>query len=314
MTLPAYAPVARPNEQILAREGERAGIDVVVEFPETHEEEEERRDEEMESLYQIRLARRQENAEREERRRQRREARDRGDFETLRRLREDARRRAESLGGETIANQLIAEHQAKDRQRRVSSVQYAELGVARHDGTRLRANSSESDNRPLLDGAAAMEEGRPGSSRTLTIHSRGRSASSVISLSSNASDEPARSQSNESGHTDFEVINLTNTNSGSSHSPPAHSSADVGEMGIPPPEPPRYDDLGWDEAPPYSSPVDTRAPHLPSNHSSVRTMRTAPQLPDIDRVPSIQITESLTPVDRTPSSGFEESVNHEQRR
>lgn len=54
MTLPAYSRSVRENERILAREGERDGIDVVLEAPETEMEEEERREEEMESLYQIR--------------------------------------------------------------------------------------------------------------------------------------------------------------------------------------------------------------------------------------------------------------------
>ena len=50
MTLPAYAPTARDDERIIGREGERGGIDTVLEFPETAEDEEERRDNEMESL------------------------------------------------------------------------------------------------------------------------------------------------------------------------------------------------------------------------------------------------------------------------
>ncbi|SLM35518.1 hypothetical protein LPUS_04820 [Lasallia pustulata] len=80
MTLPPYYPTPRPSERLIAREGERAGVDTVIEFPETAEEEESRRDEEMESLYQIRAARRREIEEREERRRQRREAREAGDW------------------------------------------------------------------------------------------------------------------------------------------------------------------------------------------------------------------------------------------
>ncbi|KAF2785605.1 hypothetical protein K505DRAFT_6412, partial [Melanomma pulvis-pyrius CBS 109.77] len=83
MTLPAYSPAARENEQILGREGERGGIDTVLEFPETNDDEEQRREGEMESLYQIRLARRREAAEREERRQARREARARGDTAAL---------------------------------------------------------------------------------------------------------------------------------------------------------------------------------------------------------------------------------------
>ncbi len=52
MTLPAYSSAARENERILGREGERGGIDNVIELPETVDEEERVREEEMESLYQ----------------------------------------------------------------------------------------------------------------------------------------------------------------------------------------------------------------------------------------------------------------------
>jgi hypothetical protein len=58
MTLPAYSRSVRENERVLGREGERAGMDNVVELPETAEDEESQRNDEMESLYQIRLARR----------------------------------------------------------------------------------------------------------------------------------------------------------------------------------------------------------------------------------------------------------------
>ncbi|KAK3068930.1 hypothetical protein LTS18_000474, partial [Coniosporium uncinatum] len=168
MTLPAYNPNPREHETVIAREGERGGIDVVISFPETVEEEEDRRDQEMESLYQIRRARREEAAAREERRRLRREARARGDWAEVERLRLESMMRADNTAragagaGELESSQaLIAEHQAatRQRERRVSSVQYADLGVARHDGSRVRANSTnsvDSDNRPLLDSAASI--------------------------------------------------------------------------------------------------------------------------------------------------------------
>lgn len=79
MTLPPYNQNPLHNEQILGREGERGGVDVVIEFPEGDDEEEAAREAEMEALYQVRLARRRENEEREERRRLKREARERGD-------------------------------------------------------------------------------------------------------------------------------------------------------------------------------------------------------------------------------------------
>jgi hypothetical protein len=274
MTLPAYSPAARENERILGREGERGGIDTVVEFPETQDDEEARREGEMESLYQIRLARRNEAREREERRQQRREARQRGDIQAL----AEIRRRADAATEESVSQTLIAEHQTANRERRVSSVQYGDLGLARHDGTRLRANSSESDNRPLLDSAASISgqsaRSRALSSNTLnTTHHRGPSASSVLSVSSRGSDEfefadAARSNSNDNSNSDdFEVVSLSHPRSRS-----------VSRIATPVPTPsveiPREDAPAYEDPPNYESPVRTRAPRLPT----------------LERLPSIQVT------------------------
>lgn len=285
MTLPAYAPAPRPTEQVIGREGERAGMDVVVEFPETATEEEARREDEMESLYQIRVARRQEIAAREERRRLRREARERGDLVTLEELRLESRLRAESAataGASTTslgAASLIAEHTARERDRRVSSVSYAELGLARHDGTRIRADSVESDNRPLLDSAASMAGSTRGSFFMVPRRTRDRSTSSVLSASTNASDDDI-------GHTPHTSTTHGRSGSGSDpihtpsasvqDTPPAVGDVDVGDVGIPHPEPPGYDYIGFhmnedrdrereeEEAPPYESPIGSRAPQLPA--------------------------------------------------
>uniref|UniRef100_L2FK13 Uncharacterized protein n=1 Tax=Colletotrichum fructicola (strain Nara gc5) TaxID=1213859 RepID=L2FK13_COLFN len=162
MTLPAYRVDANDNEQVLGREGERGGVDVVIEYP-TEENEEELRDQEMEALYQIRLARRQELAEREERRRERREARDRGDHVAL----ENIRTQARNASNNSVVGVLREEHERikAERQRNVSSVSYADLGVARHDGTRIRANSQESERMGLLSDAASIAaDTRAGSS------------------------------------------------------------------------------------------------------------------------------------------------------
>ncbi|KAF2203142.1 hypothetical protein GQ43DRAFT_282448 [Delitschia confertaspora ATCC 74209] len=291
MTLPAYSPAARENERILAREGERGGIDTVLEFPEALDEEEQRREEEMESLYQIRLARRQEAAEREERRRLRREARARGDQETVARL----RREADAAAGESLSQILIAAHHSRDRERRVSSVQYGDLGVARHDGTRLRANSTESDHRPLLDSAASIsgvsQRSRVTSMNTLHSHYRVASNTSARSVDSRASDDfefPHAQQPSPPGigSDDYEVVSLSH-----SHSPSRSASRDVSPLGIhveiPREEPPTYDThQQFEEAPPYESPVRSRALQLPS----------------LERVPSIHITTEPTPVDDRGSS------------
>ncbi|KAI4124164.1 MAG: hypothetical protein LQ347_005832, partial [Umbilicaria vellea] len=217
MTLPPYYPTPRPSERLIAREGERAGVDTVIEFPETAEEEESRRDEEMESLYQIRAARRREIEEREERRRQRREAREAGDWARLEQLRIQSRMRERAESAASIASaassttslavasgtnsaQLLAEHTARSdggRDRRVSSVSYAELGLARHDGSRLRADSVESDQRPLLDSAASMAGSRRSSLFRLPLispgHRRDRSTGSIMTAESDAPDTPRTS-------------------------------------------------------------------------------------------------------------------------
>ncbi|KAI9746772.1 MAG: hypothetical protein M1835_002436 [Candelina submexicana] len=289
-TLPPYAYTPRPNEQVLGREGERAGIDTVVEYPETAEDEEQRREEEMESLYQIRVARRAEQAERERRRRQRREARQRGDTAALEELRLQSRLRAESASSQNAAgasttslgsNSMIAEHATRERERRVSSVSYAEVGLAKHDGTRVRAGSVESS-RPLLDSAASMGGGgsRPGSG----MASRNRS-SSALSTFSNASDDPPPISSRDRAGEDIEYINLghNRTPSASQDTP---LGSDIGDASIPLSEPPQYTDHpDWDEAPPYESPVRSRAP----------------QLPALITLPSIEVT-THTPNNSTPAT------------
>ncbi|OJJ40960.1 hypothetical protein ASPWEDRAFT_78968, partial [Aspergillus wentii DTO 134E9] len=267
-TLPAYSPSPKPTEQIIAREGERGGMDVVVEFPETAEEEEGRREELMESLYQIRLQRRQELAEREARRQARREARDRGDFLRLEELRMESRRRQRSRSttasgsNSTLPSSTnVAEHQTRGRDRRISRVNYASLGCVRHDGTRVRSTSPDSDNRPLLSNAASMNvDGNSSLTRPTSFHSRGESYSSANSMSTRGSDgdsltpvaSHATSNSGHSGHSGHEDSTA-----------PSRSGAEEGDVGalhIPPPD---YDHLDWGEAPAYESPTTERNEHAP---------------------------------------------------
>lgn len=280
MTLPPYSPSARPSEQILGREGERAGIDVVVEHPETFDEEEDRRDAEMESLYQIRQARRQEAAEREERRRLRREARARGDNVTLARLQRESRERQEAAAAGTILSaQLIAGHQTKNRDRRVSSVQYYDVGVARHDGTRIRAASFESDNRPLLDSRDSVYENSqtPGEPRSSFAQSS-RHRQSSTSINSNSSMGSAAADASPS--TDFEVISLNDRSSSHSQSRPISIDTRSQQTTAGADQPPTYDHLAWGEAPPYESSVLGRG--------------AAPQLPGIASLPAIEVTAAST--------------------
>ncbi|OLN92735.1 hypothetical protein CCHL11_06687 [Colletotrichum chlorophyti] len=270
MTLPAYRPDPNENEQVLGREGERGGVDVVIEYP-TEEAEEDLRDQEMEALYQIRLARRQELAEREERRRERREARERGDFVALDNIRE----RARAASNNSVVAVLREEHDRlkNERQRAVSSVSYADLGVARHDGTRIRANSQESERMGLLSDAAsiAATSTRSGTESALN-HRRGRSASSVLSIESDLP-SPGLPRSRANSRPDTPRLDTRAVSS------PDVVEADVGEAGIPIYSPPGYDEVSLDderprsaasqpgtEPPPnYSGPAQQRAEHLASN-------------------------------------------------
>lgn len=398
MTLPVYSADPGATERILGREGDRAGVDVVVEYPETMEEEEELREAEMQSLYQIRHARRTEAAEREERRRLRREARARGDWAEVERLRLEAReaqerRERELLGedpvGRPSAARLIAEHQEeqarRERQRRVSSVQYAEIGVARHDGSRVRAGSTASarsdDNRPLLDSAATMGQEMGGSGRrgnsistlgdSLSVHHRNRSSSSVLSFSSVGTDEQdtgamyqppfapsSRGVSIDFGRgrspaaatpvgssPDFEVVSLQSdsgaaaiatprasnsrshsrtasmsglariqTDSSSQIAPQDHQtqpSASTSSLHTSTDERPRATERSHSsqsnhphlletpvDAPPHYEHLADAAFDQPPNYESPVSPLGAPQLPSIERLPSIRVSESVTPVDR----------------
>lgn len=298
-------------------------MDTVVEFPENQDEEESRREEQMESLYQIRLARRREIAEREQRRRERREARDRGDWNRLEELRRDSRQRAnqssEEVNGGLSASAatLIAEHQSRGRDHRVSSVSYAELGRVRHDGTRIRANSNDSESGGLLGGAAPMGDDsslRPrGSSESHSLaeprpHFRNRSASSALSISSNASDVDRPTFTPQSS----DRPRTSGSNNTSESSPTANrftpedstGSDDIGESRIPVietmtaspdrPQPPTYETLEWGDAPPYTE--AQMAVRRASQRASelARTTSRAPQLPEL-RLPSISVEGATGP-------------------
>jgi hypothetical protein len=344
MTLPAYSQSPKESEQVIGREGERAGMDTVVEFPENAEEEEARREDQMSSLYQIRLARRREIAEREQRRRERVEARERGDLARLEELRRQSRARANqsnesvNAGLSVSAATLIAEHQSRGRDRRVSSVAYAEVGEVRHDGTRIRANSNDSERGGLLDGAAPMGEdgARPrgsSESRSLTEptpHFRNRSASSALTISTNASDQdqpptftpagsdrPRTSQSN--GTTDSSPTANRFTPEDST------GSEDVGETRIPAiepeeaerPHPPTYEQLEWGDAPAYREREEAiRRAASNANQQAfaelARRSSRAPQLPQLN-LPSISVegaTEPNTPATPNTSIGSPNPNQH----
>lgn len=149
-TLPEYSVEPGSHEQVW-REGERAGMDSVVQLPdEAAIEEERRREEEMEAQYQLRLARQNVREGREVRRM----ARESGDQRRIREANEVRNRTAEREELE----RLRAEHDAvRKRPRAVSKVEYGNLGLVAAGGRRIRANSEESE-RPLLQSAANMAE------------------------------------------------------------------------------------------------------------------------------------------------------------
>ncbi|KAI8964633.1 hypothetical protein F5Y11DRAFT_79777 [Daldinia sp. FL1419] len=269
ITLPAYKPKANENEQVIGREGERGGVDVVVEYP-TAEELESMRDEEMETLFQIRLARRQERAEREERRRLTQEARARGDTRALNDL---AAQRQAARDNAAVDELRDAYGQIKDRrQRAVSSVSYHELGVAQHNGTRVRTSSHGSEGVGLLSDAASIALSTR--SPSALSHRRDRSASSVLSLDSDFPSPGLRSGAS------TPRIGSNHTRAGSS--PEIISEADLGDVEMPPPD---YEDVSLDDVrsgaatPIFNEPPPDYTTDLARSH---------------ERRPSAQTVESMT--------------------
>lgn len=272
MTLPAYRPKPTETEQVLGREGERDGIDTVVELP-TAEEEEAMREEEMDALYQIRLARRRQIAEREQRREERREARERHDNRQLAEIRERARLASEQALREV--DELRIQHDAlkQSRQRAVSSVSYADVGLVRADGTRLRANSNESERMGLLSDAASIALSTM-ETQTSLQHRRFPSSHSVLSVDTLTSHNgvasraasPAqptgRSRASSRGQMSGSYSTTDLPRAGSAMSGRAGSSpelidaaeADIGDSDMPLHSPPGYDDVSLEDiTPPEAS-------------------------------------------------------------
>ncbi|MCJ1471900.1 hypothetical protein MMC13_000541 [Lambiella insularis] len=332
MTLPPYRYTPNPDERLIAREGERAGVDTVIEYPESENEIESRREEEMQALFEIRQARRREAEEREDRRRQRREAREQGDVARLQQLEQESRARARARSNASVLTagsaassrtnlntgsnaglqvdsafliaELASQREASAHRRRVSSVSYADLGLARHDGTRIRADSMESDHRPLLDSAASM-----GGSRAVSRqNSPGRWAGFRPGHERNASEASALSiMTVDSDLGEAHTPRTSATRSGSDENAPPHlqltpqSTIDLAD--VPSTEPPGYEDEHasptGEEAPPYSSPVLERGQGIPGLDS-------LPQGPRPSQHPLSQTQSRDDPVftsgDETPPS------------
>lgn len=281
MTLPPYKEVPGETEEIIAREGEREGLDYIVEGPETQAEMEARRQEEVAAIYRVQQTRRRELEERAERRRARRAALESQDYREVARLDRaaaEARQRerntsttslgqasqasgctgtsgsgAGSLGAvaeglEPGSGALLAElQQIRSRGRRVSSVTYADIGTQRHDGSRLRAQSIEDDSQPLLDSAATM--GR----NSADMRSTRSRASSVTSNNANANGsthpnrERSRSRASRTGVEENErTLSIQLSEDGIPPEPPSYED----DLSVHGPDAPRYEDVVLDGPPP----------------------------------------------------------------
>lgn len=234
MTLPPYSQMASNSEQVLGREGDRDGVDMIVNLV-TVEEDEVLREEEMAALYQIREERRRQVAEREELRRQRRDARHGHDGGALARMQE--RSRAASSNSHLEELRLEVDRIQETRQRSVSSVSYAHVGIARHDGTRLRAGSSDSERMGLLSDTGSMAVSQRSAAPSPALHRRGPSSGSVVSVASDSALAP-------SGAGSQPDTPRLSSGGGAGSSPEPGDEADVGDEHMAPPE---YEDVALDD-------------------------------------------------------------------
>lgn len=316
-------------------------MDVVVDLP-TEEGEEELREQEMNALYQLRATRRQQNEERERLRREREEARRRNDVAALADIRNRAR--AATNGNNSLVEELRRDiDRAKDhRQRSVSSVSYADLGVARHDGTRIRAGSQESERMGLLSDPADMGLGLRSGANSPMPHHRNRSVSSVASLDS---DFPSPAFSRPRADSRPATPSRLSYGGGRPGSSPELVESDLGVEAIPPPE---YEDVSLDDdtalrstTPLHEPPPDYPGPYRSNSQRSQRAQEVqsgdeaaqgdggeerprdrgvgvVPQLPSlrISRLPTIVVEPySAQPRDEGDGNGSPpERRNGEERR
>ncbi|CAK7199058.1 hypothetical protein SEUCBS139899_001726 [Sporothrix eucalyptigena] len=295
MTLPPYRHQPLENESVLGREGERDGIDVVIEMP-TIEDEEAMREEEMDALYQIRLARRRQIDEREARRVARREARARNDQTALQTIRDQARL-ASTNNSREIENLREDHTRAKEtRARAVSSVSYADLGVARHDGTRIRANSSESERVGLLSDIANIgtsgASARSPSALTQTfsrpsMHQRGRSGSSVLSVVTTHSSDEHQLQLQPTQTTRSRASSTGREQAGSSPEliDASEAAGLADEDDLPAQSPPSYDEVSLNDLTPAQSRTESPYPEPPPDYTpgptETRNRRLSAHLADL---------------------------------
>ncbi|KAK6527126.1 hypothetical protein TWF281_010319 [Arthrobotrys megalospora] len=226
ITLPPYREMAEMDlERTIGREGERAGLDTIVQHPETAEEEEDRREERMQAMYELRLQRRAQRAAREARS-------GNGSVTTLGNDGGNGNGSSVSLtamdmeagGSGRTASELTAAI-LNDRTRRLSEVSYAEVGYARHDGSRVRTTSSNRNNAASSDSQPLLADNASGSGA-----GRRSRAGSMLSLNTNVTDGRGSMDRRDSA----EML-----------------TGDIGAVRLPP----SYDGLDWGDAPPYMSPI-----------------------------------------------------------
>ncbi|KAF3909223.1 hypothetical protein ABW20_dc0103367 [Dactylellina cionopaga] len=240
ITLPPYREMAEMDlERTIGREGERAGLDTIVAFPETADEEEDRREERMQAMYELRLQRRAQRAARE--------ARERGRDGSVSSMNTGNDGSTPAAGGSSVsltamdmeaggsgrtASELTAAI-LNDRTRRLSEVSYAEVGYARHDGSRVRATSNNRNNSSASDSQPLLSDNASGTGR------RSR-AGSMLSLNTNVSEQRGSMERRDSAEllTGADPVAATAT-----------AAATTTRL------PPSYDGLDWGDAPPYMSPV-----------------------------------------------------------
>jgi hypothetical protein len=276
MTLPAYRELAAEDrERTIGREGERGGMDVVLEFAESQEEEEEHREQHMQTLYEIRLARQLERT-------IQRESGDLGDLSL-------AGGRPGSSGSSvrlvppeppvSTTALMQALQSITERERRLSKVQYAEIGVARHDGTRVRPSMDSIAERPLLGDAASVGFNGNGSIRS-SYQSHGRTGSGV---SVGSMGTPERRGSDEIMRMGSNRPSLDTRRSTTGGRP----ESEQGLLQAPPPafvDQSAYDGSEWGPPPDYTSPVETR--NYGVNNLPVLRIDTGTPSPGVSRAPS----------------------------
>ncbi|KAF3936597.1 hypothetical protein ABW19_dt0207719 [Dactylella cylindrospora] len=265
ITLPPYREMAEMDlERTIGREGERDGVDTVIVFPETAEEEEDRREERMQAMYELRLQRRAQRAARD--------ARASGSVASL----ENPNATTVSLtamdmeaGGSGRTTSELTAAILNERSRRLSEVSYSDVGYSRSDGSRIRSTSSNrnetTDSQPLLSDAASA--GR-----------RSRSGS-MLSLNTSLSGGRGSMDRRDSA----EILTGAGADAGAGAGASTSVSGDLGQARLPP----SYDGLDWGDAPPYMSPV---SPLTRSNTAG----STAPRQPGLN-LPLVRVTGASNP-------------------